>query len=277
MRDWTETGDLYSPSDKGPDPRGPHFANIARQMHLLVIGGHGQVALHLARLAATRGHTVTSIIRDPAQSQDITDTGASPAVLSLEDAPVADLTKLITDTQAEVVYFCAGAGGKGGEERTKAVDYSGALKTFDAIDAVPGPKPRLVLISGLDVGNEGFPDHYSDADKQLAVRIRQAIAGWYKWKYEAEKVLVKRTSFEWIILRPGGLNDNPGTGTADIGRTHLTNTISRQDVAAALLHLASAPSKASGLAIDMAGGDHPIEPAIDAFIERGVTDWLGVA
>ncbi|KAG8706722.1 hypothetical protein FRC08_000894 [Ceratobasidium sp. 394] len=245
---------------------------------LLVIGGHGKVALHLARLAVTHGHTVTSVIRNPDQSQAITDTGASPVVLSLEDAPVADLTKLIVDTKAEVVYFSAGAGGKGGEERTKAVDYGGALKTFDAIDAVPGPKPRLVLVSGLDVGNEDrFPDHYTDADKQMAIRIRQAIASWYKWKYEAEKVLIKRTSFEWIILRPGGLDDNPATGKADIGRTHLTSTISRQDVAAALLHLASVPSKAAGLAIDMVGGDHPIGPAIDAFIERGVTDWLGIA
>lgn len=60
----------------------------------------------------------------------------------------------------------------------------------------------------------------------MALRVRKAIAAWYKWKYEAEKVLVKRTSFEWIILRPGGLNDNPGTGKAAIGRTHLTSTIS---------------------------------------------------
>ncbi|QRV81904.1 NAD(P)H-binding family protein [Ceratobasidium sp. AG-Ba] len=247
-------------------------------MRLLILGGHGKVALHLARLAANNGHAVTSVIRDPAQSTDIQETGASPSVLSLEDASVSEFTKLFTDTGAQVVYFAAGAGGKGGEERTKAVDYGGALKTFDAIDAVAGKKPRLVLVSGLDVGNEDrFPEHYNEADKQVAERIRKAIATWYKWKYEAEKVLVKRTSFEWIILRPGGLSDNPGAGTADIGRTHITSTISREDVAAALLHLASVPSKASGLGIDMAGGNNPIGPAIDAFIERGVTDWLGQA
>ncbi|KAG8726602.1 hypothetical protein FRC12_023242 [Ceratobasidium sp. 428] len=247
-------------------------------MRLLIIGGHGKVALHLARIASKAGHAVTSVIRDPAQSQDITDTGASPAVLSLEDAPVSDFTKLITDNRAEVVYFAAGAGGKGGEERTEAVDYGGALKTFDSIDAISSNKPRLVLVSGLDVGNEDrFPDHYNDADKQMAIRVRQALSVWYKWKYEAEKVLVKRSSFDWIILRPGGLNDNPATGTADIGRTHLTSTISREDVATALLHLATVPPKAAGLAIDMAAGDNPIAPAIDAFVERGVTDWLGQA
>jgi hypothetical protein len=46
------------------------------------------------------------------------------------------------------------------------------------------------------------------------------------WKYEADKNLVKRTAFDWIILRPGGLTNNPGTGTASVGRTHLGKTIS---------------------------------------------------
>ncbi|CAE6393370.1 unnamed protein product [Rhizoctonia solani] len=260
-------------------------------LNIVIIGGHGkvsatadlfdlsdcmQVALHLARLAAGAGHSVTSVIRDPSQNDDITATGAKPRVLSLEDSPVSEFTNLFNETKADVVYFTAGAGGKGGEERTKAVDYQGALKTFDAIDGVSGKKPRLVLVSGVDVGNEDrFPEHYTEEDKQLALRIRKAIAAWYKWKYEAEKVLVKRTSFEWIILRPGGLTDNPGTGNADIGRTHLTSTISREDVAAALFHLATVPSKAAGLGIDMVGGDKPIGPALDAFVEKGVTDWLG--
>jgi len=46
------------------------------------------------------------------------------------------------------------------------------------------------------------------------------------WKYEADKNLVKRTAFDWIILRPGGLTNSPGTGTASVGRTHLGKTIS---------------------------------------------------
>ena len=46
------------------------------------------------------------------------------------------------------------------------------------------------------------------------------------WKYEADKNLVKRTAFKWTILRPGGLNNNPGIGKGAIGRTHITQTIS---------------------------------------------------
>ncbi|CAE7143706.1 unnamed protein product [Rhizoctonia solani] len=247
-------------------------------LNLAIIGGHGKVALHLARLAASRGHNITSIVRDASHSQDISKTGATPHVLSLEDAPASDFTKLFTDLKADLVYFSAGAGGKGGEERTKAVDFHGAVKIFDAIDRVTGKKPRLVLVSGLDVGNEErFPEHYTEADKQAIIASRKAIPAWYKWKYEAEKVLVKRKSFEWIILRPGTLNDKPATGTADIGRANLTETISREDVAGALLHLATVPPKASGLAIDMGGGNEPIGSAIDAFVEKGVTDWLGQA
>lgn len=60
----------------------------------------------------------------------------------------------------------------------------------------------------------------------MSTRVRGAIAVYMKWKYEADKNLVKRDAFKWTILRPGGLNNEPGTGKASIGRTHLTPTIS---------------------------------------------------
>lgn len=118
-----------------------------------------QVALRLARLLTAANHTVTSIIRDPAHESDITDLGAKPALVSLEDAPASDFTKLFTGL--DVVYFSAGAGGKGGEERTKKVDYEGAVKIFDAIEAVEGEKPRLILVSAIDVRDpDKIPAHY---------------------------------------------------------------------------------------------------------------------
>ena len=60
----------------------------------------------------------------------------------------------------------------------------------------------------------------------MSNRIRKAIPVYMHWKYEADKNLVKRTAFDWIILRPGGLTNNAGTGTASVGRTHLGKTIS---------------------------------------------------
>ncbi|KAJ7436610.1 NADH(P)-binding-domain-containing protein, partial [Mycena latifolia] len=125
--------------------------------------------------------------------------------------------------------------GKGGEERTKRVDYEGAVKVFDAIEAVDGAHPRLVLVSALDVRDHNkIPAHYTEADVTRATSVRQSIGAYMKWKYEADKNLVQRSTFKWTILRPGELSNAGGTGKASIGRTHMTPAISRDDVATAL-------------------------------------------
>ena len=127
----------------------------------------------------------------------------------------------------------------------------------------------------------------------MAERVRKAIGAYMQAKYDADKDLVKRTAFKWTILRPGGLSNEPGTGKASIGRTHITKTISvsqklslhakifflikcqqRDDVAYTLALLLDRPY-AAGLAIDIVGGEEKIEDALDAFIKKGETDFLG--
>ncbi|KDR78216.1 hypothetical protein GALMADRAFT_245273 [Galerina marginata CBS 339.88] len=239
---------------------------------VIIVGGHGNVSLLLTKLL-TQTHSVTSIIRDAAQEQDIKDVSATPLVLSLEDDSVDVFSKAFRGY--DVVYFTAGAGSKGGEERTKKVDYEGAVKVFDALEGVEGPKPRLILVSAIDIRDPNkIPQHYNEEDIAVSNRVRKAIPAYMHWKYEADKDLVNRTAFKWIILRPGGLNNNPGVGTADIGRTHLGKTVSRADVAKALACLLDRED-AAGLAIDFVGGDTPIEEGLDTFVEIGQTDWLG--
>jgi len=241
----------------------------------IIVGGHGNVSLRLAKLlSSSRAHSVTSIIRNSDHVQDIKDISATPLLLSLEDASVADFSNAFKGY--DVVYFSAGAGGKGGEERTKKVDYEGALKIFDAIEGVEGPiKPRLILVSALDVRDpEKIPTHYNEDDITHSNRLRKAIPTYMHWKYEADKNLVKRTAFKWTILRPGGLSNNPGKGKVNAGRTHLGEMISRDDVAEALALLVDRED-AAGLAIDIAGGDTPIKEALDAVVKKGETDFLG--
>ena len=117
-----------------------------------------QVSLRLARLLTPK-HVVTSIIRTQEHEDDIRGTSAKPVLLSLEDSPVIDFSTAFEGQ--DVVYFSAGAGGKGGAERTKQVDYEGAVKVFDAVEAMKGPKPRLILVSAIDVRDpEKVPAHY---------------------------------------------------------------------------------------------------------------------
>ena len=123
--------------------------------------------MRLARILSSEGHTVTSIIRNSEQEQDIKNVSATPRVLSLENDPVYTFTEAFTGQ--DVVYFSAGAGGKGGAERTKKVDFDGAVKTFEAITAVEGPKPRLILVSCIDVRDTTkVPPHY--VSTQLYIR-----------------------------------------------------------------------------------------------------------
>ena len=122
-----------------------------------------QVSMRLARLLSARpSTTVHSIFRNEAHIPEVAETGAKPIVLSLEDANPIDFAEIFKNTRANVVYFSAGAGGKGGLERTKKVDQEGAIKVFDAIELVKeAERPRLIMVSAIDVRDpDRIPEHY---------------------------------------------------------------------------------------------------------------------
>lgn len=147
-------------------------------MNIVIVGGHGnvsiihtwvckliqamvQVSMRLARLLAGRASiSVTSIFRNAAHSDEVAATGSTPLVLSLEDEPKETFATVFEGK--DVVYFSAGAGGKGGPERTRKVDYEGALKIFDAVELVKGTKPRLIMVSAIDIRDRSapVPSHY---------------------------------------------------------------------------------------------------------------------
>ena len=110
--------------------------------HIVVIGGHGKVALLLAPILAELGHSVTSVIRNPDHAADVEAAGATPLV--------ADVETLDTDGIAEVlgghdaVVWSAGAGG-GDPERTRAVDQDAAIRSMEA--AQQAGVRRYVMVS----------------------------------------------------------------------------------------------------------------------------------
>ena len=129
--------------------------------------------MRLAKLLSS-AHQVTSIIRDPSQEQDIKNVSATPLVLSLEDSSAADFSDAFKGY--DIVYFSAGAGGKGGEERTKKVDYEGALKIFDAIEGVEGEKPLLILVSAVDIRDpDKIPAHYVRRDSRFLLQTQKFL------------------------------------------------------------------------------------------------------
>ena len=110
---------------------------------IVIVGGHGKVALLLAPILAARGDEVISLIRDPGQSADVARTGAAPLALSVETASTAELVSAFDG--ADAVVWSAGAGGKGGPGRTDAVDRVAAIRSMEA--ALQAGVPRYVMVS----------------------------------------------------------------------------------------------------------------------------------
>ena len=70
---------------------------------IVIIGGHGKIALLAAPLLVADGHEVISVIRNPAQADDVAATGATPLVLSVEDAGTEELAQAFAGADAVVL------------------------------------------------------------------------------------------------------------------------------------------------------------------------------
>jgi uncharacterized protein YbjT (DUF2867 family) len=212
---------------------------------IVIIGGHGKVALHLSALLTTEGHSVTSIIRNPDHAADVAATGATPSVLDVENSTTAAIADALRDHDA--VVWSAGAGG-GSPERTYAVDRDAAIRSMDA--AAEAGVGRYIMVSYLGAG----PDHGVPAENSFfAYADAKAAADEY----------LRGTALAWTILGPGTLTDQPGTGLIEVdpgregsGATSRSNTAS---VAAAVLDL----PETAGRTIEFRDGTLPIAAALE--------------
>lgn len=180
---------------------------------IVIIGGHGKVALHMARLLADRGDEAVSVIRNADQSGDIEQAGGAPLVLDVEKADLDEMTEAFAG--ADAVVWSAGAGG-GSAERTYAVDRDAAQRAIDA--ATKAGVRRFVMVSWIG----STPDHGVDPDDSFFAYADAKLA--------ADDHL-RASDLDWTILGPGTLTLDPPTGritTAPQGK----GEVSRADVAA---------------------------------------------
>jgi nucleoside-diphosphate-sugar epimerase len=212
-------------------------------MHVAIAGGHGKIAMRLARRLSARGDTVTSLIRNPDHADDIRAAGATPVVCDLEHASVSDIATALAGAEAAV--FAAGAGAGSGAERKLTMDRDGAIKFLQAATAAGAP--RFVIVSS--VGAENPPDD----DDVFSVYLRA--------KAEADAAVVQ-SDREWTIVRPGRLTDDPGTGLVRISTEPFRGEIPRDDVAAVIDALL-AGHRAVGQVLYVNRGEDPIETALD--------------
>ena len=211
-------------------------------MHVVIAGGHGQIALRLERLLAERGHRATGLIRNPDHAADLQAAGAEPLVLDLEHE---DLGPDALEG-ADAVVFAAGAGPGSGAARKETMDLGGALKLIDAAKAA-GVR-RYLMISAMGAASPPAGD--------------EGMAPYLRAKAEADRALAA-SGLDFTIVRPGLLTDDPGTVRVTAAESLSRGKIARDDVAATLAAVLGAPNTI-GKTFDLLEGDTPIAEALAA-------------
>ncbi|MDJ1113020.1 NAD(P)H-binding protein [Microbacterium dauci] len=212
--------------------------------HVLLIGGHGKVALLAEPLLVASGHEVTAVIRNPSHEAEVAATGATPLVADIEALDTAQFTQLMDG--ADVVIWSAGAGG-GDPRRTYAVDRDAAIRSMDA--ALAAGARRYVMVSYFGAG----PDHGVDPDNSFFA---------YAEAKAAADVHLAASALEWTILAPSALTLDAPTGRIDTA-AETSGSVSRADVAAVVAASVDDDSTI-GRTISFNSGDVPIAEAIRA-------------
>jgi len=190
-------------------------------MRVVIAGGHGKIALRLARMLAARGDEAVGVVRNPDHVDDVAATGARAVVLDLEHASVDQVAEVLTG--ADAVVFAAGAGPGSGAARKDTVDHAAAVLVADAAEHA-GVR-RHVQISAMGLDRAGDPG------------MDEVFGAYLRAKAAAEDDLRARANLDWTILRPGRLTDDPATGQVQLAESVPRGSVSREWVAATVLLL----------------------------------------
>jgi uncharacterized protein YbjT (DUF2867 family) len=220
----------------------PRAAGMVERMNVVIVGGHGKIAMRLAKLLADRGDSPRGIIRSTDQAADLEAIGAEPIVLDIENIEIDDAV-----AGADAVVFAAGAGPGSGPARKRTVDHAGAVNLADA--AQTHGIRRYLMISAIGANH---PERWSGQMKP-----------YYEAKAEADEY-VAASGLDYTIVRPGRLTDDPGTGKVDLGDgPGGTGSVTRDDVALVLAEVLTADNTI-GKAFDLLNGDTPVPEAVAA-------------
>jgi uncharacterized protein YbjT (DUF2867 family) len=213
-------------------------------VRVAIAGGHGQIALRLAKVLSHRGDEVVALIRNPSHAEEVGHAGAEPAVVDLEHASEDDVAQAITGCDA--VVFAAGAGPGSGPERKDTMDYGGAVKLIAA--AKQAGVGRYVIVSSMGANAD------APGDDTFSVYLRA--------KGRADDA-VRASGLDATVVRPGGLTNGPGTGRVRLDESVPSGQVSRDDVAAVLVAVLDSP-RTIGRTVDLIGGDTPVAEAVNA-------------
>lgn len=208
-------------------------------MDVVIAGAHGKIARLLTPTLAARGDRVRGIIRKEEHRADIEADGGEAVLCDLEHADAAAVEAAVAG--ADAIVFAAGAGAGSGAERKWTVDHGAAKRLIDA--AVSLGIRRYVMVSAM-----GTSDPPQD-DEVFSVYLRA--------KAQADDDL-RAARLDHTIVRPGGLTDEPATGSVAIGSDVGRGEVPRADVAAVLAAVLP-DERTYGRTFELISGTTPID------------------
>ena len=210
--------------------------------NVFVIGAAGKIGTRLVRKLVVRGHRVGALHRKREQEDTLSAIGATPIFGSLQIIDARSLANIIAG--CDVVVFTAGAGGAG-IEQTNAIDGRGLETAVDAAK-LAGVR-RFILVSA-------FPEAWREKDNSKGFENYIAV------KKLADAYLAD-TELDWVILRPGTLFDEPGTGMIKANAALPYGNVTRDDVAETLVALIEEQGVRRSI-VELTNGDETIADAI---------------
>lgn len=212
-------------------------------VQVTVFGATGGTGRRVVELLRAEGHEVVAVARPSAALEALAADGVRAVAV---DVATDDPAPAVAGSQA-VVWALGVRFGVDDFAQASRSDRDGAIAAYAAAQAA-GAR-RWVQISSL----------MADRPELGPPFLKDALVA----KGEADEALAQ-TDLAWTVLRPGGLNDEPGTGLVTMApRVDGHAMVPRDDLAAVAVAALSAP-QTEGLALDLIGGGLPVAEALAA-------------
>lgn len=166
-------------------------------MHLAVFGASGPTGLQVVRQALAAGHRLTAATRKP---DGFPLSSPSLEVIAADVTDAQSVERTLKGTQAVISTFGVPY------SRQEITVYSTGIANITRAMTKLGVK-RLVCVSSTTVATGGVPGETLFWRKVVIPLLRKRLGRTLYDDMERMERIVRSTSLDWTIVRPGGLFD----------------------------------------------------------------------
>ncbi|KAF5629452.1 nad dependent epimerase dehydratase family [Fusarium sp. NRRL 52700] len=248
---------------------------MASNRHVLVLGGNGKISRLLTVILLKKSWTVTSLIRNPDQIDDLKK--ISEGLPGDHKILVHDLIKvdsqekaaaILDEVKPDSVVFSAGPGRGTDQDTIIRIDRDAAIFFIKASVANKSVSHH-VQVSYLGARREQAP-WWTAEDWEGWKKVNSTFLGpYYEPKTAADEALVtearKRDGLTAVSVRPGGLTDKDEGGVL-LGQTKQARGMTTRASTARVMALVLEKEGVKGHWLDVLDGEEDAAAAVDRYV-----------